>query len=169
MTETLELEDGDEFIISRSNESFKVSLNDFIDAITSHPKFENKVSADTPNAGISEAPLDGKMYVRQNTQWVVLPEGDAPPATQRYQVVAGAPATQSTSQSGVNRCYTIVTSVYNVIDLEDGGAVVFSSGGETISLGCYRTTLSQSRIDDRINSEAADSLAEASAWVADNS
>ena len=83
-------------------------------------------------------------------------------------MVAGAPATQSTSQSGVNRCYTIVTSVYNVIDLEDGGAVVFF-GGETISLGCYRTTLSQSRIDDRINSEAADSLAEASAWVADNS
>ena len=169
LTETLELEDADEFIISRSNESFKVSLNDFVDAITSHPKFADKVSADSPNAGIPEAPLDGKMYVRQNTQWVVLPEADASPVTQRYQVVAGAPATQSTRQSGVNRCYTIVTSVYNVIDLEDGGAVVFSSGGETISLGCYRTTLSQSRITDRINSEAADSLAEASAWVADNS
>ena len=104
LTEVIQLEDSDIFIISRAGDAFKFSLNDFIDVITSHPKFRTAVISDAPNSGIQEAPLDGQLYVRQNAQWTVMPEADAPPAAQRYQVVAGAPATQNrTTQSGVNR------------------------------------------------------------------
>lgn len=167
LDETIDLEDDDLFITSKDNDSFKISLSDLMDVITNHPKFINKVISETPNFGIQEAPLDGKQYARQDGQWT---EVSVEPAAQRYQIVNVSPTVQNrTRQSGVNRCYSLTQAVYNVIDYEDGGKVVFTSGGETWSMGCWRTTLSSSRISKSMNAATSQALAAATQWIEDNS
>ena len=113
--------------------------------------------------------LRGEDNINAAAQWISDKYSTARPP--RYQVVEGAEEWYYSSQSGVNRCYTIYSQIYVVVDLESKQAsfIAFSVGGTSESLGCHRTGLSSSRIQTEMNEASDENLAAANQWVIDNS